>query len=263
MNEQEYAELGIEADFIGDDLYNFTLEFSDSVWVNIINAEGEYLPRCCAVISEIRDELISVLRENGQISCIDLEKIYTSLKYHNCDGVEITKIQESAAKILAMPKPVKFWEIDADDPLKQIMVLREIAHEDFNLENEDLGRDQNLDDPKVAIGILSSSCWNYDFYNLISSEEKEIHKQLALNKIYILVNTLHKKLLDIVETVTGFAVCVNDKIFVLRNNDSAIFSERKVADDLTKYLNKQMLPNEEIHKVRPVEISINGIKFLD
>lgn len=41
---------------------------TDSEWMSLINKERDGLPECCANISELRDQIIQIIRDGGKLA---------------------------------------------------------------------------------------------------------------------------------------------------------------------------------------------------
>lgn len=76
-------EKGIKTEILSKKVYSILLDFTPEEWVEIVKTEGEHLPSCCAVISNIRDKLINCLRDNGMIRSYELQEIVLALKNHH------------------------------------------------------------------------------------------------------------------------------------------------------------------------------------
>lgn len=64
----------------------FKLPFTAEEWLDIVNKEGNFLPMCCATISNARDILIAQLREDRYIDCSEALQFTELLGSH--DGFE-------------------------------------------------------------------------------------------------------------------------------------------------------------------------------
>ena len=75
------------------------LDLTDSEWMSVISSERDGLPRCCGNISELRDVLISIAREDGRINFFTLPRLRRVLGWcfpdHDIPSDVIRKICES------------------------------------------------------------------------------------------------------------------------------------------------------------------------
>jgi len=78
----EYGALGFEYYVSYDYIYAVRLKFEPEVWVDLLNADGQWLPACCADISAIRDILSTALRHNGWIDIHGLRRSIELLNGH-------------------------------------------------------------------------------------------------------------------------------------------------------------------------------------
>jgi len=92
------------------------LELTNDQWVDLIRLDGKWLPGCCANVSEIREVLISVLR-NGTPFIIS--KYYAEKILGNLTGHEIESAFEPEYISKASNDP---WPAIADVCLKSAQV---------------------------------------------------------------------------------------------------------------------------------------------
>lgn len=64
------------------EIYEVCLDFTDTEWVDLCQAESELLPSCCSEISAMRDILVSSLRNGKVMSMRDLVKFYRLAENH-------------------------------------------------------------------------------------------------------------------------------------------------------------------------------------
>lgn len=79
----EYGPLGFEYYVSCDYIYAVRLSFEPEVWVDLLNAGGQWLPSCCADISAVRDILGQALRQNSWIDTQDLKRSVDLLNGHS------------------------------------------------------------------------------------------------------------------------------------------------------------------------------------
>ena len=75
---------------------------TDAEWLDAMYTDGDALPMCCAVISELRDDLISIVRNDGR----DLGGYYAKCAYETWlkvldahEGAELPVIAKLMAAI--------------------------------------------------------------------------------------------------------------------------------------------------------------------
>lgn len=77
-----------------------SIELTDEEWMSIIARERDGLPSCCANISALRDVLISIARDNGEVGFIHRVRFAQALTWcfpsHDVPSDAIQKVLDQA-----------------------------------------------------------------------------------------------------------------------------------------------------------------------
>jgi len=249
MNSEElfekYDKLGLEIVSDGNpaQIVEVYLDcFSSEEWVEIVNKEGELLGSCCATISEIRDTLIDVLRNNYSISTCDLHDIVETLNYHN-------------------------GECETENCVVQLRLsdLWEKIKEDSKLEERICKVDPTNIKDAFSILYQSSAVMAWNFLNKSGEDGQFNHDSIRYQefiKILPAIKTIYNSIVDSkFEPFEGFAICDGAEMLKLR---SGVFlfptydKAKKIVDEI------EQIKNNKKYTIRSVKLSLdNGTQFKD
>lgn len=221
-------------------VYKVQLPFTPEEWMDLMNIEGEFLPACCAVISDVRSTLMATLREGGYIRATDLHAVVEALKEHH----DCSDDNEPQSRL------IKIWDDIKDEADLHIAAIKIDPN--------------NLDD---AFDLLYRSSSNLSWGKLFSKspEEEKDHgffKLLEYARVLPAIKTIHESLIEQkIPPLEGFAVAENDQVVVLRNNGLAIYATEEKANEFADALNEREKFNLEYNKKEKIDNVYRNKKF--
>ncbi len=246
--ERKYLRLGLEITTmaqVGEPIkvYKLKIPFTPEEWMDIMNTEGEFLPMCCAVISEIRNTLMGTLREGGFISCTDLQEVIQYLVEHN----ESCYVPED------------------DDPLNRLFKIWELVKDEAFLSCSSINVDPNeLDD---AFSIIYRSSANISISDLFSETKKaNNHKLLRLvhfTRIYPAIKTIYDHIVKTpFEPQDCFAICdEKNELITMARTGLAIYPEAAQAQEIADILNEEEDRHREQNSQTKLDDAYNAIRY--
>lgn len=197
------------------------IDFSDYEWVNLLNKEGKYLPVCCANISEVRDILMSVIREECIIETRDLAQVVFLIKNHGCEDYE------------------------ENHPLMRLVNLYEQMKDDCRTDDMLFIDTVDLNNPKECLEALANYVNHYNNFSFdytSDSEERKfdncVNREKALIDLVPIINTLHDKIKHISNPITGFGIVdKNNKVATTRAG-IAVYHNKEIAQEICDNWNK-------------------------
>lgn len=236
--------VGLEYSFGTEKVGSIKFKFAKSVWADLANTNGEFLPICCANVSAIRDCCISAMREDGEMSAEDLQTVYINMAGHEYDeGNPINhmgKVYEALEGNLDLRKPMS-----SKGDLEDVM-------------------------SRASFGKIFKFCSNYDFRNTISKMDT-IHQQASHNLALYQIMPIVKKLNDELAStkfnpVEGYALVrkATNEIYEFANTELAILTtEDEAIKVMESWIESNQLKSDDI-EVKMVRISMeNGIEYVE
>lgn len=223
-----------------DVIDSIKLRFPPETWADLINKEGTLLPACCASISEIRDQLINALREDGWINGESLETIVVNMSSHDFADDSPIKI---VANIFGL--------------IKDHVNLREPATE-------------NPLDPADACSMIYHFAAAYSWSSITSSFGNFESRTCLVNDIFNTIPALHTLYGKIRELdpgpIEGYALMdrVKGEVYKFASGGIAMFTTLDDAKGLAERWIKSKQVKASRLDIKAVRISVqNGIEFLD
>lgn len=206
---------------VPDKIYQLQLVFTEHVWVNLLNKEGEFLPPCCSQISFIRDKLMDALREDGWLKAGDLEELALTIKAHECDT------------------------LDPLHPLQQIVTLYDLV-KDHLVKGTVYGRDTvDLEDPQSCLSALARYAGLHEFHNYFTANappERKHHsaccKEHLLLDLEPVIHTLHNKLRELSEPQSGYGLFDEKGEVAYSTQGVAVYKTRAIAEEICQAWNE-------------------------
>lgn len=229
--EYRYAQQGIKV--YGDHtqigkISSVRLKFNNKEWADLLNAEGDCLPSCCANISRVRDIFESALRNDKYCDVDQMFEAVMLLKGHH----EIT-----------------------EGPLFRFIKLWERIEPDARTERGEMTLD--LNDPRDACRALSHAS-NVDFYYLMFHDDEDpdrhthckANKEQSLSLLLAAVRTLYHRLGELSEApVEGYGIFQGSEI-ASSNTGIAIYDTKDFAEKIAARWNKEDHEKYEVKKAR-------------
>jgi hypothetical protein len=201
-------------------VYSVKLDFTAEEWVDLMNTEGEFLPMCCATISNIRDVLIGCLREGGFIRVTELFEICEALKnHHDCSD-------------------------EGSDPQNRLMQTWDKIKDDADLHL--LGHPVDPNDLDDAFNILYHSAATLA-WNMLNDDEEDEQRKLThevvriheFSRVLPSIRTIYKALKEKkFEPLEGYGVAEGDELLSLTSG-LAIFAKEERAKEISDMFNER------------------------
>ncbi len=234
---QKYALLGIimnpsiaDPSKIGD----VKIDFTDAEWVDLLNAEGEFLPRCCADISSIRDNLSYALRDNRMISVKKLFECKELIIGHGCN------------------------QPDEHHPLQKLLKLCETIKSDCDFDVRVFVPDPK--NPKHALSAISDIAVDMMFPSSNDKQEDKVCKIQLLYRLMPNLHTLYNYIHTLFpESMDCWVICEGDKAVEARAG-LAVYVKKETAEYILKYLQENTEMKDLV--LKPAVASVeHGIVF--
>ena len=211
------------------------LSYTDSEWVDLLDADGESLGACCSTISSIRDNLIQALRDSKWMDVDNLRETAQLIEYHGC-GEAHTQMQYL----------IKLWNKVRPDT-----------------DNDETPRPYELGTLDGAIAAVADNCGRYDMLRVFKNFGDDNHDLLnivLLSRIVPAIGALyrHTEALNI-SPISAFAIFGTDGNVIQIRSGPAIFHTLEQATTIAEYLNEK----KPTATVRPVTVSLAGINASD
>jgi hypothetical protein len=223
-----------------DKINKVKLYFSNKIWSDLFDADGDLLPICCASISEIRDCFIEAKRSSGWMQIDDIVNITNNSISH---------------------------EFEENHP---VSIIKKIYNKIFLYMDEihSLGT-KNVDNIEDACDLLTK--FSYEFvYQSFLTGFSDIQTKANLNySIYSIVpaiNTLYNKLQKLrLSPIEGYALInlATNKVYTMSSGLS-IFPTVEEAEKIKSYwLEVKQIHDSKECEIRKVRITIEkGIEFI-
>lgn len=86
------------------------IELTDAEWMSLIDQTDEGLPYCCANISTLRDDIISIARYGRELSAWSATRFLRHMYWCRGEVEDLPVVQKLFQQVIANPNHKKTWE---------------------------------------------------------------------------------------------------------------------------------------------------------
>ncbi len=239
-------EVEVETSYDGDKVYSVKFNFTNEVWADLSNKEGNLLAHCCANVSAMRDCFVGALREDGKMSADDMQILVVNMAGH---------------------------EYEADHPATKVKEVYEDLLEHFNFRSAYSVDHENVRNA-VTRGYFNDIwefCGKYGSDSMMSSWAENARDQathnLRLHEIIPTVRTLYNKLAETkfppIEAY-GLVRLATNQLYEFRVGQLAVFDTKNEAERLLKQWIRSGQVGKDDAKICTVRISLEkGLEFIE